>query len=154
AAALIGRLGWRVGGPPLGLMAGVVLEVLPVTSRDAQEVGANAFVAFSAVAAAQGLVGVVAPRGTPGGRGLYVPASAAPGLRHVLARAVLVAHGFVVLAVRPRLFGRWLLAAVVGVLPSVPIYMYGYEQRDLISWIYDDATQRPLVFVEQYFGAA
>ncbi|MFD2767316.1 glycosyltransferase family 39 protein [Micromonospora eburnea] len=96
AAALTARLGERLAGPRAGLLAGLLLAVLPSTSRYGQEARPYALTALLAVAATLLLVGALSRptwrRWT--GYGLVV---AALGLSHLIALSLLAAHALVVL---------------------------------------------------------
>src|SRR6185503_5555405 len=146
AAGLTGRLGARIATPRLGLVAGLVFAILPVTSRYAQEARPYACTVLLAVATTYLLVGLIDGYRTARLFG-YAATVALLGLSHALALSLLLAHGFLVLALRPGLVKRWLPAAAAGVLPSVPLLWLGYQQRVKINWIATADVHDPLVFL-------
>ncbi|MGN9779048.1 glycosyltransferase family 39 protein [Micromonospora sp. H33] len=108
AAALTAVLGARLYGRRVGLLAGLLLAVLPGTSRYGQEARPYALATLLAVLATVLLLPALdAPPGTRPARRLarwagYAAAVAALGLTHLIALTLLAAHGVVVLAAARR----------------------------------------------------
>ncbi|MET7967805.1 glycosyltransferase family 39 protein [Micromonospora sp. NPDC005305] len=103
AAALTSRLGAQLVGPRAGLLAGLLLAVLPATSRYGQEARPYAPATLFAVLATLLLVGALRRPAWRRWAG-YAVAVAALGLFHLIALTLLAAHALVVLlaAVRGR----------------------------------------------------
>ncbi|NJP32259.1 glycosyltransferase family 39 protein [Micromonospora thermarum] len=105
AAALTAVLGGRLHGPRVGLLAGLLLAVLPGTSRYGQEARPYALATLLAVLATLLLLAALdAPPGTrPAYRWAgYAAAVATLGLTHLVALTLLAAHAVVVLAAARR----------------------------------------------------
>ncbi|WP_231933609.1 glycosyltransferase family 39 protein [Micromonospora coxensis] len=99
AAGLTAVLGRRLFGARAGLLAGLLLAVLPGTSRYAQEARPYALATLFAVLATLLLVRALDRPGRARWAG-YAAAVAALGLTHLLALTLLAAHAVVVLAAR------------------------------------------------------
>ncbi|WP_231921156.1 glycosyltransferase family 39 protein [Micromonospora auratinigra] len=96
AAALTARLGERLAGPRAGLLAGLLLAVVPSTSRYGQEARPYALATLLAVLATLLLVEALRRPSWPRWTG-YALTVAALGLTHLIALTLLAAHGLVVL---------------------------------------------------------
>ncbi|MFJ6198305.1 glycosyltransferase family 39 protein [Micromonospora sp. NPDC092111] len=96
AAGLTAVLGRRLFGAPAGLVAGLLLAVLPGTSRYSQEARPYALVTLFAVLATVLLVRAL-DRPTWARWAGYAAAVVGLGLAHLLALALLAAHALVVL---------------------------------------------------------
>ncbi|MFG2058297.1 glycosyltransferase family 39 protein [Micromonospora sp. NPDC048930] len=101
AAGLTARLGERLAGARVGLLAGLLLAVLPGTSRYGQEARPYALATLLAVLATLLLVDAL---GRPTWRRWtgYAVAAALLGLTHMIALTLFAAHGLVVLLVAGR----------------------------------------------------
>ncbi|WFE40717.1 glycosyltransferase family 39 protein [Micromonospora sp. WMMD998] len=115
AAALVGALAARMFAPGTGVLAGLLLAALPVSTRCAREAQPYALAVFAAVLATWLLLPVL---DRPRARRLaaYAAAVVLLGLCQVGALLLLAGHGWVVLAFRRRVAGRWLAAAAPGAL--------------------------------------
>ncbi|TJZ59007.1 hypothetical protein FCH28_02350 [Streptomyces piniterrae] len=154
AAAATAATGRRLTGPMGGLSAGLVLALLPVMQRYAQEGRAFALVSAGVVVATWLLVGAVCPErsGTsPDGRerrgewawawrwGAYTAVMLTTALLNWLSLLALAAHGVTVLIAwragqRP-LLARWLAAAAVIVSGTLPLILASRRQVDQVAWI-------------------
>ncbi|MFE9955224.1 glycosyltransferase family 39 protein [Micromonospora sp. NPDC005299] len=124
AAALVGALAARMFAPGTGVLAGVIFALLPSVTRYAQEAQPHALALFAAVLATWLLLPAL---DRPSLRRLapYAGAVALLGLCHAVALLLLVGHGWVVLAFRRGVAGRWLAAAFLGVLPAAALLWSG-----------------------------
>jgi mannosyltransferase len=134
AAGLVGSLGRRLAGPRAGILAGLLLAVLPAASRFAQEARPYAMTALLAVAATYLLV-LSTERATFWRLAGYALAVTALGLMHVVALLLLLAHGWIVVAWHRPLLARWVAAATAGVLPLLPLLWVGHRQSGQVSYI-------------------
>ena len=140
--ALVAALGRRIGGPQLGLFAGLVFALLPVTSRYGQEARSYALVMFAATLAVRCLIRLL-ERPRLGRATGYAGALLLTSLSQPLsATLVLVGHGIAVflwqLPIRSRGWRAtwsWLAAAAVGGSPAAVLLTLGYGSRGQISWI-------------------
>ncbi|MGV9454970.1 glycosyltransferase family 39 protein [Streptomyces sp. NPDC003635] len=137
AAALIAALGVRLAGPRVGLWAGLMYAVTPLTGHYAQEGRSYALVGAGVAGATLLLVS-----------GLWGPARAwtwwAYGgvvsvtcLLHELAVLVLCAHAVTLAAARAerRVWARWAgVAAVVG-LALLPLVLASRAQAGQVEWL-------------------
>ncbi|WP_196279156.1 glycosyltransferase family 39 protein [Catellatospora vulcania] len=134
AAGLIGAIGARLASPRFGLVAGLLFVAVPAASRYAQEARPYAIALFFATLCTYLLLGLMdRPRWWR--YAAYALAVMATGAGHLVALLILAAHGLIILAQRRRVFLPWLLAAIVGVLPVVPVVLLGRGQQEQISWI-------------------
>ncbi|MET8833862.1 glycosyltransferase family 39 protein [Micromonospora sp. NPDC004540] len=124
AAALVGALAGRIFAPGTGVLAGALFAVLPASTRYAQEAQPYALALFAAVLATWFLLPAL---DRPSLRRLapYAGAVVLLGLCHAVALLLLVGHGWVVLAFRRGMAGRWLAAAVLGALPAAALLWFG-----------------------------
>jgi mannosyltransferase len=150
AAALTGATGYRVYGLRVGILAGVLLAVLPGPSRYAQEARPYAFTVCAAALATYVLVRIL-----QGGRWkwflAYAGAVSLLGLFHIVGLVLLAGHVWIILARRRRAFPGWCGAVLLGMLPVAPLLWYGYQQKLQVSWIGANAVA-PKVYLETGFG--
>jgi mannosyltransferase len=130
AAALVAVLAARIAGQRTGLLAGLVLVVVPATSRFAQEARPYAFVVLFAVLATLLLLRFL-DRPGPGTGVPYALAVALLGAFHLIGLLLLLAHA---VAARRRL-AAWAVWAGIGVLPLLPLVWYGVRQSGQVAWI-------------------
>jgi len=153
SAAMIAALGSRLVSPRVGLLAGVLFALLPVTSRYAQEARPYALTTFFAVLATL-LLTRAFDRPKFWRWTAYTLAVALLGVLHPVALALLAGHGFAVLLTRARLFWRWLPAAIVGAAPAAPLLYLGNSQKGQISWIPESNLDSLVAFPAKFFGVA
>ncbi|GAA2916653.1 hypothetical protein GCM10020221_10760 [Streptomyces thioluteus] len=126
-------LGRLLGGPRLGLYAGLLLAVLPTASRYAQEARSFAFVMAVAVLATGALVKALSgkARWVAG----YAVLIALLGWFNVLGLLLLAAHAVTVALRRPgrRVVLRLLLAQAAGVAAVVPLLILGSAQSSAVG---------------------
>ncbi|WP_442934442.1 glycosyltransferase family 39 protein [Micromonospora sp. CPCC 205546] len=143
-AGLTAVLGRRLVGTRAGLLAGLLLAVLPGTSRYGQEARPYALATLLAVLATLLLVEAMArPRWTRWAG--YAAAVAALGLTHLVALTLLAAHAVTVLTTRrtgpPNRVLRWALALLPTVLLLAPLVLLARAQRSRqLGWV---DTARP-----------
>jgi mannosyltransferase len=150
AAAFTGAIGNRVYGLRVGVLAGAVFALLPASSRFAQEARPYAFAVLGATIATYALVRIL-----QGGRWwwsfAYTGGIVLLGLAHLIALLLIAGHGWIVLARRRDRTLAWAAAALVGILPALPLLWYGYDQRSQVAWI-GSAVVTPQMFLETGFG--
>ncbi|WP_411121824.1 hypothetical protein [Streptomyces sp. x-19] len=155
AAATTAAIGRRLAGPMGGLSAGLVLALLPVMQRYAQEGRSFALVAAGVAVATWLLVGAVFPAGPAGntasrdGRGrktgwawrwgAYTAVMLATALLNWFSLFALAAHGATVLICRRgsqrALLARWLVTAAVIVAGTLPLALASRLQAKQVAWI-------------------
>lgn len=135
AVAGLSWLGRLLGGPRLGLCAGLLLAVLPTASRYAQEARSFAFVMAVAALATAALVKVLAGRAR--GRWLtgYAVLIALLGWFNVLGLLLLAAHAVTVVLLRPgrRVVVHLLLAQAAGIAAVVPLLILASAQSSAVG---------------------
>ncbi len=133
-AALVGWLGTRLASPRHGLAAGLVLAVLPASSRFAQEARPYALTAFLAVLATCLLV-LALDRPAWWRFGVYTLAVALLGAMHVVAVLLLVGHCWLVFAWRRGLAWWWVASAALAGVLLLPLLWLGSGQRHQVAYI-------------------
>lgn len=158
--ALAAELGRRLFTPTTGLVTGLILCLVPNTSRYAAEARPYAFACFFAMLAMLLLVEVVR-RGSAyrwAGYGLSVLFL---GLSHLLALTTLVAHAVLIgmVASRRRAGGRrlaltWAGTAGAALVPLLPIAWLGARQDDTqLHWVDPLTLGRIRAMPGQVFGS-
>jgi mannosyltransferase len=136
AVALTGELGRRLYGPLTGALAGLLLCLMPNTSRYAAEARPYAFACFFALLALL-LLHTALNRPSPGRWTAYGISVLFLGLSHVVALTTLAAH--LVLLVRRgtrRTVLGWTAAVVPALLALAPIFWLGVHERGAqLSWV-------------------
>ncbi|RAG81397.1 hypothetical protein DN069_33000 [Streptacidiphilus pinicola] len=149
SAGLLGLLGRRMFNARVGLVAGLLFAMLPVTSRYGQEARPYALTVLAVLAATLLLYRALDdPRADRwGGYALSLPFT---GMFHLVAALVLAAHLVLVLVVARKRWGAW--AAVVGfcAVPVLLIALLGHTQSAQVSWISTDLKSLPQ-FPGQFF---
>ncbi|MBB2923955.1 glycosyltransferase family 39 protein [Cellulomonas cellasea] len=153
-AAGVVVLGRALGGPRLGLLAGVVVAVLPRTTWLATEARSGALVAAVAVWATVLLVTALRRRSWGWWAGYAVLVGFGVSL-WVFLGLLVVAHGVTVLLARPgrRALTGFVVAAAGGGVLAAPVLLRSAAQSGQVSWIpgLGLRTVRGVV-VDQAFG--
>jgi mannosyltransferase len=135
SAGLIASLGARLAGRRTGLLAGLVFVLLPATSRFAAEARPYALGVLAAVVATYLLVLVFDQPSSWWRWTAYGAAVVALGSLHIVGLLLVVAHLWVVLAWQRRLWWRLILACVPAAAASVPLLIFGVQQRNQVAYI-------------------
>ncbi|WP_225987155.1 glycosyltransferase family 39 protein [Streptomyces spectabilis] len=136
-AGLVAAVGARLTRPRVGLWAGLLYAVTPLTGQYAQQGRSYALVAAGAALATLLLVRAVERPARPGPWCAYAAAAAATALLHELAALLLVAHAVTLLLGRaaPRVWRAWAGAAGLAVLPLVPLALVSHRQAAQVGWL-------------------
>ncbi|MET7985326.1 hypothetical protein [Streptomyces sp. NPDC005281] len=135
-AGLVAALGVRLGRPRVGLWAGLLYAVTPMTGHFAQEGRSYALVA--AGAAGTTLLLVLAARSAgPGPWCAYAVTAAATCLLHEMALLLLLAHATTLALARvpARVWRAWLLAAAAVALVLAPLALVSHGQSAQVAWL-------------------
>ncbi|MEU4692669.1 glycosyltransferase family 39 protein [Actinoplanes sp. NPDC023714] len=137
--ALAAELGRRLFTPLTGLVTGLILCLVPNTTRYAAEARPYAFACFFSVLALLLLLGAIR-RGRPYRWVLYGLSVTLLGLSHLLALTTLVAHavmiGMVAWRGRRRPALTWAGTVLAALLPLLPIAWLGARQQDTqLHWV-------------------
>lgn len=135
-AGLVAALGVRLSRPRVGLWAGLLYAVTPMTGHFAQEGRSYALVAAGAAGAT--LLLVRAARSTrPGPWCAYAVTAAATCLLHEMALLLLLAHAVTLALARvpARVWRAWALAAVAVSLALAPLVYVSHGQSAQVAWL-------------------
>jgi mannosyltransferase len=149
-AVVVAALGRRAAGDGVGLLAGLLWAVLPVTSRYAQEARPYAAAVLFAALALLALIRLLERPGA-GRAAAYAAAVAATGLLHPLSALLMVA-GHALVGARAR--RTWLPATAIGILPAAALLLYATRQTAQISWINPVGVQTLRLLPAQLFVSA
>ncbi|WP_234440706.1 hypothetical protein [Streptomyces rimosus] len=135
AAAGLTWLGRLLGGPRLGLCAGLLLAVLPTASRYAQEARSFAFVMAVAVLATGVLVKILSSRARARWLAGYAVLIALLGWFNLLGLLLVAAHALTVALRRPgrRVVVRLLLASTASLAAVVPLLILASAQSSAVG---------------------
>ena len=171
--AALGRRLARASGLPgasaVGLIAGLLLAALPVTTRYAQEARPYALTVLFAVLATYLLVVAVT---RPGWRWwvLYSAALAVTGLLDLAAVLLLVAHGISLLAARrvaradgaeaapatgtisAGLLRRWLAACAAAAIVLSPVAILSFLQKSQLDWVQPPRWSDVVTLLTEFAG--
>ncbi|MFI7586496.1 hypothetical protein ACIB24_05420 [Spongisporangium articulatum] len=158
AAALTGlllvRLGRDLDAPRVGVLAGALWVVAPLSSRYAQEARPYAMVALAATAATVALVRLCLKPWLHRRWALYAGLIVLVGLLNVLALLLLVVHLCYVLAIdSPAVRRRWLVVAGGSVLLLSPLLIASSHQREQVAWLPRPAWGQLTGFLSAEFAA-
>ena len=136
---IVAHLGRTLFSPSVGLVAGLILTVVPQLTRYAQEARAYGFAFFFAALSTLLLYRALQ---RPDWRrwAAYAAAVTLLGFSHVFALLLLGGHAITVLtrwyAGRDRALLRWMVVVGVAVLPTLPLVWLGLRQVDAqLNWI-------------------
>ncbi|MFE9772844.1 hypothetical protein ACFYOV_14395 [Streptomyces sp. NPDC005931] len=134
---LVAALGVRLAGPRVGLWAGLLYAVTPLTGHYAQEGRSYALVAAGAAGATLVLVRAVDRTVTRSRWWLYGGVVTTTCLLHELAVLLLCAHAVTLAALRaPRpVWAGWGRAAAVAVLLLLPLVWVSHGQAAQVGWL-------------------
>jgi len=133
SAALITIIGRRLGGPPVGVLAGIIFILLPVVSRYGQEARAYALVIALALLAGWLLINAVDTGRHRWFIG-YALAMAALGGFHLMGLLLLAGHAIMIVALGGS-WRRWLFAATGSLITLTPLLVIGAGQIGQTDWI-------------------
>jgi mannosyltransferase len=152
--ALTGELGRRLYGPGTGALAGVLLCLLPSTSRYAAEARPYAFACFFSILAVL-LLHVALDRSRPVWWVLYGLAVVLTGLSHVIALATLTAHAVLIgRSGSRRTDRRWTASAGPALLALAPMLWLGVHQRgEQLGWVAPLSTETLWRFAGDVVGS-
>ncbi|MFI6785135.1 glycosyltransferase family 39 protein [Micromonospora sp. NPDC050276] len=161
ATLVVTALGRRVGGTAMGLLAGLIFAILPVTSWYAQETRSYAAVILGSAVALLCLISSLEnpSRGRLAG---YAAAAGFAGMLHPLnGLLMLVGHGAAVAWWQFerrndgwRTAWRWVAAAGTGALPALVLSLLGSKQTAQVSWITLVDINAVRAFPERLFYSA
>lgn len=133
---LLALLGRTLGAPGVGVAAAVVLVVMPLASRWAQDARPAALVTLAATAAGWRLTAAARPSARRAQWVAYGACVVMLGVTNVLGLLLLPAHGVYLALTRPwHLQRRWLAATAAGLALLVPWLLLTVSQRDQVAWI-------------------
>ncbi len=142
-AGLVAALGVRLAGPRVGLWAGLLYAITPMTGHYAQEGRSYALVAAGAAAATLLLVKAV----EGAGRRTWWPYGAVVAVTcvlHELAVLVLCAHAatLALMRVPRRVWSRWGRAAGAAVALLLPLVWVSQGQSGQVAWLVEPGWDR------------
>jgi len=156
AAALLALVGRRLFDAPAGLVAGLLLPVVPVVSRYGQEARPYAMALVASVAAVLLLLRALEKPTVWRWLG-YTLAVVWVACSHIVALMALAAHLVAVLVAlsdrdrRWRILIGWPAAVVLAVLAVSPLVIIGQRQGGQIGWIPDTTWARVQAFPGEVF---
>jgi mannosyltransferase len=134
--ALLVRLGRELGSARVGVIAGVLWTVAPLTTRYAQEARPYALVALAATGATLALVRLCRRPWLPDRAVVYAGSLVILALLNVLALLLLVVHLTYVLATSSAAVRRRWYLSVAGALATLsPLLIASSRQRGQVSWL-------------------
>ncbi|GIE55391.1 hypothetical protein Aoc01nite_07930 [Actinoplanes octamycinicus] len=141
AVGLAAELGRRLFSPLIGLVSGLILVIIPNTSRYAAEARPYAFVCFFSVLALLVLIELVTGKPRISLWVAYAVTILLLGGFHLVSLTTLAAHAVVVgiAAWRRhdrRLVRTWLLTVTLAILPLLPLVRFGTQQDGTqLHWV-------------------
>lgn len=151
AVGLTAALGARLHSPRVGIVSGLLMVAIPSISRMAQEATPNALTVLAATLTTYTLV-VLFDRPGPLRFIWYGLAVAALGMCCPVALALLGAHLFVVMVMRPRIMLGWVVAMSLGAAPAVTLLVLGHPTWRHHHWVTIDSLLRTDLLVAGVFG--
>ncbi|MEU4172806.1 hypothetical protein AB0F46_38720 [Streptomyces sp. NPDC026665] len=136
AAAGTAALGRRLGGPWVGLTAGLTFTAIPSSQYYAQEGRSYALVVAAIVLASSLLLNALGARGRAWRLwAAYAFAMVIAVYLNELAILALLAHGVTVLVASRAALVHWLMATGGVALGVLPLLLISFGQREQVSWI-------------------
>jgi mannosyltransferase len=162
AVALAGELGRRLFGPTVGVLAGVLLCLMPNMSRYAAEARPYAITCLFSIVAFLLLYRVLDRPGLLGWLA-YGIAVLGLGLSHVVALAILSGH-LAIVGLRSREAGKgngswrpaayWAVTSTVALAIVTPLVWFGLQQSDTqLSWVEPLSIKKLYYFPEGVVGS-
>jgi mannosyltransferase len=158
--AALGRRVAAVSGLPapgaVGLLAGLALAAVPLTTRYAQEARPYALTSLFAVLATYLLVRAVSAGSWPWWAG-YGAALVLTGLFNLFAVLLVVAHGVSLLLARPVAKGvvrAWILACAAGGVVLIPLAVLSAGQSAQLNWVTRPDPSTVATLIRDFAGAA
>jgi mannosyltransferase len=135
-AVVLVRIGRELDAPRVGVAAGLMWIIAPLTTRYAQEARPYAFVALAVTVSTLAMLRVCRKPWLPWRWVAYTASLVAVGMLNVLALLVVSAHLCYVgvTASRP-VRRRWFLAAAAAVALLAPLLVGAATQRSQVSWL-------------------
>jgi mannosyltransferase len=142
AAALAAVLARRLHGPRAGIVAGLLVAMMPTVTWYGQSVRPYGLVALGVVGATVLLLDAV-DNPDRGRWTRYCLAMGIACLMNMFALLVLLGHAVLVARSRPgaqpgsprRVWRAWLIAALIAAVPTVPLALVSSRQAGQIAWI-------------------
>lgn len=152
-AAGVAAIGRRLHSSRAGLLAGLAFAVLPQVSLYAQTARSYALVLACAVLASYLLVRVVAEPGRRRWLAGYGCSIAVLGLLNLFGLLLLAGHAVFLLACQRTALRRWLLPAVLGCLPALPVVALAWHERGQLDWLLAPGASAPEGLVSWLAGS-
>ncbi|MEZ0065468.1 mannosyltransferase [Streptacidiphilus sp. MAP12-20] len=141
-AGLTAVVGKRLFGTRVGIWAGLLFAVVPLTSRYAQEARAYAMVSAAVLLSTWLLLRILDCQEDPGRRRTvlrwlgYAGSVVLVGMLHLVALSVLTAHLWLLITHRRRAWRGFLPATLLALLALTPLLAMGRDQAERqISWV-------------------
>jgi mannosyltransferase len=155
-ASLTALIGRRLFGPIVGLVAGIVVALMPYVVRYAEEARSFGLTAAAATLAFLLLLRAI-ERPTWWRWIAYAAAVVAAGAFHLVALLVLPAHAVYVAVTwarsRDRRLVIWLGAVAVAVVALSPLLIVGRAQSDQVNWIPATTLDRTVEALTRFTGS-
>jgi mannosyltransferase len=153
--AALGRRLARMASLPApgatGLLAGLLLVAVPLTTYYAQDARPYGLVTLFAVTATYVLV-VATERGGVRWWTAYAVAITLTGMASLFALLILAAHAVTLVVTRRRLL-PWLAAAAVAILVLSPLIVLGYGQDKTLGWVTRPGSGTVIALISDSVGS-
>jgi mannosyltransferase len=137
----------------IGLLAGLALVIVPLTTRYAQEARPYALTTLFAVAASYLLVRAAASGSWPWWLG-YAAAITLTGLFNLFAVLLVVAHGLSLLAAKAerQVLRRWLAASLASAILLAPLAVLSARESAQLNWVTRPDVSTVAALVRDFAG--